>query len=74
VPVVRVEMWEGRSLEQKRRIARELTDALVRIIDCDPATVRVLIDEYSSENWAVGGTLRVDATGRESSSELTAES
>jgi phenylpyruvate tautomerase PptA (4-oxalocrotonate tautomerase family) len=23
--------------------------------------VRVLIDDYSTENWAVGGTLRVDA-------------
>jgi 4-oxalocrotonate tautomerase family enzyme len=43
-------------------LARELTDTLVQIIDCDPATVRVLIDDYSSENWAVGGTLRADAT------------
>ena len=74
MPIIRVEVWEGRSLEQKRRIARELTDTLVRIIDCDPATVRVLIDEYSTENWAVGGTLRVDAAGRASSSELTTES
>ena len=61
MPIIRVEMWEGRSLEQKRRVARELTDALARIIDCDPATVRVLIDDYPPENWAVGGTLRADA-------------
>lgn len=61
MPIIRVEMWEGRSVELKRRLARELTDTLVGIIDCDPATVRVLIDDYSPENWAVGGTLRVDA-------------
>ena len=66
VPIIRVEMWEGRSLELKRRLARELTDTLVQIIDCDPATVRVLIDDYSSENWGVGGTLRADATDAES--------
>ena len=61
MPIIRVEMWEGRSLEQKRRVARELTEPLVRIIDCDPATVRVLINDYPPENWAVGGTLRADA-------------
>lgn len=47
-------------MDQKRRIARELTDALARIINCDPATVRVLIDDYPRENWAVGGTLQLD--------------
>ena len=61
MPIIRAEMWEGRSVDQKRRIARELSDALVRIIDCDPTTVRVLISDYSPENWAVGGRLQVDA-------------
>ncbi|MGA2471720.1 MAG: tautomerase family protein [Solirubrobacteraceae bacterium] len=61
MPIIRVEMWEGRGVELKRRLARELTDTIVRIIECDPATVRVLIDDYAGENWAVGGTLQVDA-------------
>jgi len=61
VPIIRVEMWEGRSIDQKRRIARELSDALVRIIDCDPTAVRVVISDYSRENWGVGGVLQVDA-------------
>lgn len=60
MPIIRVEMWEGRDLAQKRRIVRELTDALVAIIDCDPATVRVLIDDYSTQNWGVGGILQFD--------------
>jgi 4-oxalocrotonate tautomerase len=53
-------MWEGRDLERKRRIARDLTGALVAIIDCDPQTVRVLINDYSKEDWGVGGTLQFD--------------
>jgi 4-oxalocrotonate tautomerase len=61
MPIIRVELWEGRGVAVKRRLARELTDTLARIIDCDPATVRVLIDDYSTENWAVGGTLQIDA-------------
>lgn len=61
MPIIRVELWEGRDLVQKRRLARELTDTVARITGCDPATVRVLINDYSPEDWAVGGTLRVDA-------------
>ena len=60
MPIIRVEMWEGRSLEQKRRLARALTDVLAEVVDCDPATVRVLIDDYARENWAVGGVLQSD--------------
>jgi len=57
-------MWEGRRVAQKRRLARELTDVVARIAECDPATVRVLISDYAPENWAVGGTLRTDADDR----------
>jgi 4-oxalocrotonate tautomerase len=60
MPIIRVEMWEGRSLEQKRRLAREVTDLVAEIIMCDPTTVRVLIDEYSRHDWAVGGQLQID--------------
>ena len=63
VPILRVEMWEGRSVECKRRPVRELTDTLSRVIDCDPATVRILIDDYAPEDWAVGGTLHADELG-----------
>jgi 4-oxalocrotonate tautomerase family enzyme len=57
MPIVRVEMWAGRSLEQKRRLAAELTEVLARVAECDPATVRVLLDDYALESWAVGGVL-----------------
>jgi 4-oxalocrotonate tautomerase len=60
MPIVHVEMWQGRSVEQKRQLAQELTEVVARISECDPATVRVLIDDYSRENWAVGGVLESD--------------
>lgn len=60
MPIIRVEMWAGRTPAQKRQLVRELTDTLARIAECDPATVRVLIDDYPLENWAVGGVLEVD--------------
>jgi 4-oxalocrotonate tautomerase len=70
MPIIRVEMWEGRTVEQKRQLARELTEVLVRVAQCDESTVRVLLSEYSREDWAVGGVLESDrehaqATGGE---------
>lgn len=60
MPIVRVSMWEGRTLDEKRRLARGLTDAITTAIGCDPATVRILIDEYPPEHWAIGGELQSD--------------
>jgi 4-oxalocrotonate tautomerase len=60
MPIIRVEMWQGRTLEQKRQLARELTDVLVRIAGCDQSTVRVLFSEYARDAWAVGGVLESD--------------
>lgn len=55
MPIVRVEMWQGRSLKQKRQLADELTAVVARIIECEPATVPVLTADQACEDWAVGG-------------------
>ena len=47
-------------MEQKRRIARELTEVIARLAGCDATTVRVLITDYSREDWTVGGILEAD--------------
>jgi 4-oxalocrotonate tautomerase len=60
MPIIRVEMWEGRRLEQKRQLARELTEVLIRVAGCDESTVRVLFSDYAREDWAVGGVLESD--------------
>jgi 4-oxalocrotonate tautomerase len=60
MPIIHVEMLEGRSVEQKRVLAHELTDAFVRSCGGDTATVRVLIREVAPVDWAIGGTLVAD--------------
>jgi 4-oxalocrotonate tautomerase len=67
MPIIRIEMMEGRSRETKQRLAREMTKLLAEIIDCDPAVVRVLIDDYGFDDWAVGGELESDRRDRPSS-------
>ena len=60
MPVVVVQLWEGRSTEQKRALARAITDAMVEHADASPEALHVAIQEYGREDWARGGVLAVD--------------
>ena len=60
MPIIRVEMFEGRTVEQKRRLAAALTDAIVEEAGADRASVRVVFSDYAKTDWAIGGTLAAD--------------
>ena len=60
MPIIEVHMLEGRTLDQKRDLARELTDTFVRVCGGDATNVRVLLDELPRANWAVAGELFSD--------------
>lgn len=63
MPTIRVEMFEGRTPEQKRALAKELTDVCVRVLGAPPDGVDVLIFDVARHNWATGGTLWSDKPG-----------
>lgn len=46
---------EGATSEQKRQLIRGATDLLVDVLDKDPNTTFVVIDEVAVEDWGVGG-------------------
>jgi len=48
---------ENVTREAKAELVRGATDLLVRVLDKDPATTFVVIDEVSTENWGVAGEL-----------------
>lgn len=60
MPLVQVEMLEGRNEDQKREMVKEVTNALVKTINCNAADIWVIIREMKKENFAVEGTLFVD--------------
>ncbi len=60
MPIVQIEMFEGRTLEQKRNMVKEVTSALVKTVDCPPEAVRIIIREMKKENYAVTGLLSCD--------------
>jgi len=60
MPIIRVEMAAGRTLEQKRELAEVLTREAARVIGTQPSSIMVLIDDVAKENWAVAGKLLSD--------------
>jgi len=57
MPEVYVHAIEGRSLDQKRALVKEITDSVVRHFGVDPDAVMVQIVESSKANKAKGGVL-----------------
>ena len=56
MPYVNVKITrEGATAEQKARIIKGITDLLVDVLDKNPATTHVVIDEIELDNWGVGG-------------------
>ncbi|MBO9539042.1 2-hydroxymuconate tautomerase family protein [bacterium] len=55
MPIIRVEMLEGRSAEAKAALMRRLTQAAVETLGVEPGRVRVLLHELPPENWGVAG-------------------
>ncbi len=60
MPTLRVELFEGRTPEQKAELARELTAACVRVLGGSPDAVDVVFFDIARQNWATGGVLWSD--------------
>lgn len=46
---------ENVSTAQKQQLIQEATDLVVRVLNKDPATTFVVIDEIETDNWGVAG-------------------
>jgi 4-oxalocrotonate tautomerase len=60
MPLIRVELFEGRSVEQKRALAQALTEATVRTLACSPGAVDIMFFDVPRSDWATGGELWSD--------------
>lgn len=60
MPIIQVNLFEGRTADQKRKLVAEMTDAVVKTIGVKPEDVRIILQEMAKENYAVAGVLRVD--------------
>jgi len=58
--MIHVTMLEGRTADQKRKLAQRLTDALVEEAGAKREAVTVAFVEVSRESYATGGILMAD--------------
>lgn len=57
MPTIRVEMFEGRTTEQKRALVKALTQACVETLGSKPEGVDVILYDVKPSEWATGGVL-----------------
>jgi 4-oxalocrotonate tautomerase len=56
MPYVKIQITrDGVSAEQKAELIRGATDLLVRVLNKNPATTFVVIEEVDTDNWGIGG-------------------
>jgi 4-oxalocrotonate tautomerase len=61
MPTINVQMFDGRSAEQKRAFVTAVTEAACNTLGCSAASVEIIIAEVKRENWASGGKLWSEA-------------
>ena len=57
MPTYHVEMMEGRTLDQKKKLVAEITRVSVEVLGGVVDSVDVIITDIKRENWATGGKL-----------------
>ena len=56
MPVVIIQLREGRTVEQKKKLARGITDAFVQI-GTPAEDVKIVLNDGPAHNFAAGGIL-----------------
>ncbi len=60
MPLVTIKIFEGRTVAQKRGMAKDVTEAIVKNTGCQPEAVHIDIVDLKKENLAQGGRLFCD--------------
>ena len=60
MPVITIQLLEGRTLEQKRELTKVISEAVARIGKTSLDGVHVIFDEVPRASWGRGGVLFSD--------------
>jgi len=60
MPIIQVNMLEGRTVDQKRNLVAKMTDAVVQSLDVKPEDVRIILQEMAKQDYAIAGQLFMD--------------
>jgi len=57
MPLIQVEMFEGRTPEIKREFVEVITRETCRVLKCEPGAVAIIMRDVKKSDWASGGVL-----------------
>jgi len=60
MPIIRIELLEGRTVDQKRACAEAVTAAFLATCGGRPEAVAVIFTDVAPHDWASGGKLFSD--------------
>ena len=60
MPIITINQFEGRTVEQKRKLAKEITDSIVKIYEIGADRVSITYFDVPKHNAAKGGKLFID--------------
>lgn len=55
MPIINIQMLEGRTPEQKEQLIKEVTEAVVRTTDARKEAVTIIINDMKKENYGHSG-------------------
>ncbi len=55
MPLVKIDMWEGRNEETKEKLIRNVSDAVARTLDISLDHVTVILYDVPKSNWGIKG-------------------
>ncbi|MGD0489666.1 MAG: 2-hydroxymuconate tautomerase, partial [Syntrophorhabdales bacterium] len=60
MPIIQVHLIKGRTVDQKRKLVANITDAVVKSLDVKNEDVRIILQEMAKDDYAVAGALVMD--------------
>lgn len=60
MPIIHVDMIEGRTIEQKRALVEKVTQVVSETVNCPKEAVKIIINDMAKENYGDGGILNCD--------------
>ena len=60
MPIVNIDWIDSRTTDQKREVAKKVTDAMVEVTGCPPEAVVVIFTDHPKHDIAKAGALLSD--------------
>ncbi|MDO1605451.1 2-hydroxymuconate tautomerase [Lactobacillus sp. YT155] len=58
MPIVHIDLVEGRSDDQLKKMVQDVTNAISQDVDVPKERIHIIINEMKKNNYSVGGILK----------------